>query len=201
MDKTKEKILMNACKLFKKQDFTRVTMKKIAQESGVNEITIFRKFKTKKLLFQAVLDKYRADVMKIIHNISLFDENQDLQTKLNNIHEEFTSYYKDNISLMFTFWSESRYSPEIQQQLGRFPLFVLNSFEFLLTSADSREKLRSIDYRIAGMLFFGFTMFFSLANTYTYPADKQLIPQDYGLEDKKIYEQIVDIFLHGIKEK
>ena len=51
------------------------------------------------------------------------------------------------------------------------------------------------------MLFFGFTMFHSLANAYSYPEGIKLHEQDDDLTDKKLYEQIVDIFLHGIKEK
>lgn len=56
---TRERILNAALDLFSDLGFHGTTTRKIAQKAGVNEVTIFRQFKTKENLFQAVLDNVK----------------------------------------------------------------------------------------------------------------------------------------------
>jgi len=169
---------MAAFELFKKQDFTRVTTKKIAQEAGVNEITIFRKFKTKYLLFQAVLDKYKLKIMKILNSIKLIDEEMELKPQLYQLLEQFIENFNDHMPILFTL----------------FPPFFLDSFEFLLSSYNTKEILGSFDYKIAGRLFFGYVIFLSIANQHK-SRDVQSDDQDSTLWYKKMHQQAIDLFL------
>jgi TetR/AcrR family transcriptional regulator len=54
-DKTEQKILDAALKVFSEKGYTGATTRVIAQESGFSELTLFRKFKTKENLFNMVL--------------------------------------------------------------------------------------------------------------------------------------------------
>jgi AcrR family transcriptional regulator len=56
-----DKILKTSLKLFSKYGYSGVTTKKIATESGVNEVTIFRKFQSKSNLFQEVIANFSAE--------------------------------------------------------------------------------------------------------------------------------------------
>lgn len=70
-DKTKQKIMDAALKIFAKEGFKATTTRAIAKESGFTELTLFRKFKTKKNLYDAVInsniekmfENYRKDVL------------------------------------------------------------------------------------------------------------------------------------------
>ena len=65
-DETEEKILDVALKIFAKEGYVGAPIWKIAEESGFSEKTIFRRFGTKKNLFDTVLTRktelYHEDV-------------------------------------------------------------------------------------------------------------------------------------------
>lgn len=54
-DQTKQKIMDAALKIFAKEGYKSATIRAISLESGFTEMTIFRKFKTKKDLYDQVL--------------------------------------------------------------------------------------------------------------------------------------------------
>lgn len=61
-NETRSKIMSVALKLFSEQGYYSTTTKQIANEAGVNEITIFRHFKTKENLFQETTEDYVTEV-------------------------------------------------------------------------------------------------------------------------------------------
>lgn len=69
MKETEKKILLAATKLFSEQGYNGVSTRKIAEQAGVNEITLFRYFKSKGNLLQAVI-RYFAFEGNIIEKIS-----------------------------------------------------------------------------------------------------------------------------------
>jgi len=69
MKETEKKILLAATKLFSESGYSGVSTRKIAEQAGVNEITIFRYFKSKSNLLQAVITHFAFEG-NIIHKIS-----------------------------------------------------------------------------------------------------------------------------------
>ena len=59
---TRDKIMSVALKLFSEQGYYSTTTSQIANEAGVNEVTIFRHFKTKENLFQEPTQNYVAEI-------------------------------------------------------------------------------------------------------------------------------------------
>ncbi|MCG7754959.1 TetR/AcrR family transcriptional regulator, partial [Flavihumibacter cheonanensis] len=53
MDSTEKRILDATIRILDKEGWDGATTKRIAAEAGVNEVTLFRKFKTKKRLLEA----------------------------------------------------------------------------------------------------------------------------------------------------
>ena len=73
MKTTEKKILLAATKLFSEFGYSGVSTKKIAEQAGVNELTLFRIFKTKGNLLQAVIRYFAYEgniVEKIAHDIT-----------------------------------------------------------------------------------------------------------------------------------
>jgi len=69
MKETEKNILIAATKLFSEQGYNGVSTRKIAEQAGVNEITLFRYFKSKSNLLQAVI-KHFAYEGNIIEKLS-----------------------------------------------------------------------------------------------------------------------------------
>ena len=60
-NETSKKIMKVALKLFSEQGYYPTTTKQIAEEAGVNELTIFRHFGSKSNLFQVTTEYYVID--------------------------------------------------------------------------------------------------------------------------------------------
>lgn len=61
IQKTRERILQAATVLMKVHGFKGVTTKAIAAEAGVNEVTLFRHFGSKKAILEAIIEQWTLD--------------------------------------------------------------------------------------------------------------------------------------------
>lgn len=61
--KTEEKIMETALKMFAKKGYVGTKTKSVAEKSGFSEMTLFRKFKTKKNLYDRVMEKSQKKVV------------------------------------------------------------------------------------------------------------------------------------------
>jgi AcrR family transcriptional regulator len=80
MKKTEEKILKAATKLFSEKGYSNTSTKKIAEVAGVNEVTIFRTFKTKSKVLQEVIRhfSYEGNIIQKISSEITGDLKQDM---------------------------------------------------------------------------------------------------------------------------
>jgi AcrR family transcriptional regulator len=72
--KTEEKIMDTALKMFAEKGYLGAKTRDIAEEAGFSEMTLFRKFKTKKNLYDRVMDISQEKLFKEFQ--SLFGEGQ-----------------------------------------------------------------------------------------------------------------------------
>lgn len=103
-NETSEKIMKVALKLFSEQGYYPTTTKQIAEEAGVNELTIFRHFGSKSNLFQATTEHYVIDsrVDYILKNIEELNFEESMLLIANRIYKLFiqnTKLYKVQMKL------------------------------------------------------------------------------------------------------
>jgi AcrR family transcriptional regulator len=88
-DKTEQKILDAALKIFSEEGFKGATTRVIAHESGFSELTLFRKFETKENLFNSVLIKNRESILEELDSMLIdtkFENNKEfLETLIKNL--------------------------------------------------------------------------------------------------------------------
>lgn len=99
MRDTTKNILDASLKVFKAKGYLKATTKAIAQEAGVAEVTLYRKFKTKKALFEATLRKH-LDLSFEETLINPKSESQDFFKRLLENRLELMSRQKDFIALL-----------------------------------------------------------------------------------------------------
>ena len=94
---TERKILQAATKLFSEDGYNGVSTKRIAKEAGVNEITIFRLFKTKSDLLQAVIRDFafEGNIVKKIAD----DLTGDIKKDLHIFAEVYYMFLVNNIKM------------------------------------------------------------------------------------------------------
>ncbi len=87
---TRNKLMKVALKLFSEQGYYATPTKLIAQEAGVNELTLFRHFGSKEKLFQETTEKYVQEIgiSREIHELI----NQDFEESIIKIAEDYLEF-------------------------------------------------------------------------------------------------------------
>lgn len=97
MKATEKKILLAATKLFSEYGYSGVSTRKIAEQAGVNELTLFRTFKSKSNLLQAVIRHFAYEgniVEKIAHDLT-----GDIKKDIKIFTDTYYMFLQNNIKM------------------------------------------------------------------------------------------------------
>ncbi len=112
---TGDRILKAALDLFSEHGYTDVTTRRIASAAGVNEVTLFRLFGTKKLLYIGVFERFSLkpgpDVLEGI--------TYELNTDLRKFGHKFVKLFLNNLRIVkMSSLALASEIPEVQSKLG-----------------------------------------------------------------------------------
>ncbi|MDD1775892.1 MAG: TetR/AcrR family transcriptional regulator [Candidatus Methanomethylicus sp.] len=85
---TIKRIMEAALRLFSSEGYSGVTTKRLASEAGVNEITLFRRFKSKENILRAVFDFNLKKIEGIIDKNLLLEEDADFESCILSLIKE-----------------------------------------------------------------------------------------------------------------
>ncbi len=97
MKTSEKKILVAATKLFSEFGYSGISTRKIAEQAGVNELTIFRIFKSKSNLLQAVIRYFAFEgniVEKVAHEIT-----GDIKKDIQIFSDTYYMFLQNNIKM------------------------------------------------------------------------------------------------------
>lgn len=155
MDETSQKIIDAAMTLVRDNGYVSTTTKEIARVAGVNECTLFRKFKNKKdIILQGLgQEQWRADITpKIFENVKW-----DLKLDL----EMFMRAYMDRMTPDFVNLSIGLRAPQLYDETASFIMkvpqaFILSFTDYLNKMCD-KGKIAEADFDALAMNFFSVT--------------------------------------------
>lgn len=103
-----------AKKLFSEKGYAAVTTKEIAKESGVNEVTIFRHFDSKRNLFKLIVHEqlHQSDLINYLENEATYNVREDLTVVANEIKKN----YKENGPLIKMMMKDVMENSEIHEK-------------------------------------------------------------------------------------
>ena len=155
MDNTSQKIIDATMALIRDNGYVATTTKDIAMAAGVNECTIFRKFKSKKdiVLNAMEQEKWRANITPdIFKNISW-----DLQKDL----EMFMNVYMDRITPDFVNLSIGLRAPQLYDDTAelimRVPQTFITALSDYFREMEKRGRLPKMDFDNLAMTVFSST--------------------------------------------
>lgn len=193
---THDRILNAAMQVFSRKGFRGATTRAIAQEAGVNEVTLFRHFGSKKQLFMELIRKYSVipyiEAVRAKKNISVEKRIQELVDRIMEI-------LLQRHHLIAILLSEGPKRDEQSQMIFEAgPLQVLRYLSQWF--ADVREAGEIRDLIPEGIARAVMGMFF------TYIVFQKIFPGENlsPIDSEKIKRTFVEILLHGIlpsKEK
>ncbi|MDE6189109.1 MAG: TetR/AcrR family transcriptional regulator [Clostridia bacterium] len=161
MDKTSKKIIDAMMEIILEKGYTGATTKDVAERAGVNECTLFRKFKEKKEIVLAgmALPEYRPNISADTFANIKWDLESDLKMFMENYMKEVTpKFVRLSIGLR---------SPQIYEQTAPFimdiPQTFLQALKDYLSQMKRLKKIKDIDCNATATAVlsatFGYTFF------------------------------------------
>lgn len=177
MDETSQKIIDAAMILVRDRGYVATTTKEIARAAGVNECTLFRKFKNKKdIVLQGVSQaQWRAGVTQDIFKQVTWD----LQTDV----EMFMRAYMDRMTPDFVNLSIGLRAPQLYEETSpmimKVPQAFLTSFTDYLKQMYEREKIAQADFEALSLTIFSATFGYTFLSASFGDRLSQMEKEDY----------------------
>ena len=186
---TAQRIIQAAARVFSQQGFAGATTRAIAAEAGVNEVTLFRHFGSKKNLMLAVINQRSVipDVRTALAGQLTGDYRQDL-LRIGTHFLALTAERRNEI-LMTLF--EAQRLPEIRDIIAQVPLQRQKALGQYLCQQIERGVVRDMDPDLAAQAFLG--LFFAYATSYLMLAG----PDGAEIPLERVAALFVDIFVEG----
>lgn len=153
-DKTEQKIMDAALEIFAKNGFKSSTTKAIAEKSGFTEMTLFRKFKTKKNLYDMVL-KQNVNLMLEEFGEKVFDD-QDFR----DIKEFLSHFIKNSLEVMMKNFEV--FYIALNEENKQMEELMADTMNFAGEHLEKYIKNPNIDYKTLGLTIISFVYIVNL---------------------------------------
>ena len=193
-DDTREKLLEATYQLISEKGYMGATTKEIAARAGVSELTLFRKFGKKEILFEEMLESYTF-LPRLIHLMDDVNE-MPLAEGLNTIGIRFLQTLRDRRPLILIMFSEMAHYPEKVREI--YKQMILNIGGIIVSYLEKMKlqgRIISNDTDFVAKSFLR-----TLVMTFMY--ESAILKQEMG--DEKIEQTVsslVEIFLHGVANR
>lgn len=191
MDETSQKIIDATLTLVRDKGYSVTTTKDIAKMAGVNECTLFRKFKSKKdiVLKGMELEKWRANISPSTFQNVVWELKPDL--------EMFMNTYMENITPDFVNLSIGLRAPQLYEETA--PLIMKIPQTFVASLIDYFKKMEEmgrlphLDAECLAMTIF--------STTFGYTFLKASFGQKLStIEKNEFIKKSVETFIQGIPQ-
>ena len=191
MDNTSQKIIDATMSLIRDKGFVATTTKDIAKLAGVNECTLFRKFKSKKdiALKGVEQEKWRGNVSPEIFQDVVWELQPDL--------EMFMNAYMEKITPDFVKLSIGLRAPQIYEEVApgimKIPQAFVSSLTEYFRNMEKKGKLTHLDFECLAATIFSATFGYTFLNA---SFEDKLSKTDKNNFIKKS----VEMFINGISQ-
>jgi len=185
---THRRILTAAAGVFAKNGYTRATTRTLAAAAGVTEVTLFRHFPTKLILFETLVAQYGGTaVSNEIENLLTGDYRQDMQ----RIGDYFMTLVVQRSSVIRMMLCEASHFPEVAQTLSQNPRILRQTLARYLEKQVENGVVRPLNCEAAANALWGMFFTYGLSTgLYDEPSITTLSPEE-------MVRHYVDLFIEG----
>ena len=191
LDATEEKLVSATFDIIQREGFKGATTKKIAAEAGVNEVTVFRKFKNKKNLIEATKDYYLQKLLDKLNEAFSFTGDEKIEEYLQNTFVSFLSLPDEDFDIIKVALEEVGEISEKKHLISLINETILENFEAYFKLQIEKGTIRDVDPRVLGVMCYAMTfqsMVLLRVNATISEEEKQKFGRNY-----------IDILYNGIK--
>ncbi|WP_411500859.1 TetR/AcrR family transcriptional regulator [Bacillus thuringiensis] len=148
---TADKILFSAIELMEKKGYNAITMKDIAEEAGISEMTVFRYFKSKNNLLETALKRssYELPMQDVFEN----KLNWDLEHDLFIIAKTYHRYMKQTKVLILVSIEVRDTMPEYLKHSAEGPKQFKKHLTEYFIKMQNKQKINAINAEILADIF------------------------------------------------
>ncbi len=137
---TDEKILDAALAVLATEGYAGATTKKIAEGAGINEVTLFRKFKSKENLLKEAkklsLKRSLENMEKTFRSI----EGDDFEASVNTLGKHLSDSVDKRTNMIMTAIGDQQRLPVCERTASKYPTVTTRSSYKLLQRTDRKRK-------------------------------------------------------------
>lgn len=191
VDATEEKIIKATFDIIQSEGVAKAATKRIAHEAGVNEVTVFRKFKNKNNLVEITKEYYLESFKEKMEAIFDFEGDEEIEEYLNDNLIGLLSLSESEFKIIKVGMEETSDIPEKKQLISNITSAIIDKLDEFFKIQIEKGKIRKIDSRVLALMCFSMT-FQSVFLWKVY--NKESTP-----EAKRYGEGFLDILYNGIK--
>jgi len=183
---TRTRIMAAGAEVFARKGYAGATTRELAAAAGVNEVTLFRHFGSKKNLFASIINEFSAlpDLDRMVKQHLSGNYREDLI----RMGTATLRAMLERRAAMRMMLCEAEQVPELHEVMAGIPLRLRQMLAGYLRQQMEDGRVRPADPEVLAQAFLG--VFFAHAIN---PAP----PVGPGLTPEELAEQFVDIFLQG----
>ena len=157
LDDTEKKIVEATFKILQNESVEKTTTKKIASEAGVNEVTIFRKFKHKDSLIEITKEYYMDILIYKLEEIFSFEGDEEISEYLNKNFMGFLNLPEENLSIIKIAMEEVKDIPEKKHILSSITDTIIDKLDEYFKLQKEKGNIRGVDTRVLGVMCYSMT--------------------------------------------
>lgn len=189
---TRDRVLDAALKVFAERGFRGATTREIAAAAKVNEVTLFRHFKSKGALFSAALSE-RSPLIEVQHEVSL-DLSEDIDEVLAGNMRTVLRILRANKHLFMVIFGDAWRQPKVRSLAAA--VVTRRGIEFIASFLKRQMddgRLRKMDPEVAARALMGMVQAYFLTNDIL---EDRRVDQ---AEDDRMVRGFVKIYLDGMR--
>ncbi|WP_300561054.1 TetR/AcrR family transcriptional regulator [Companilactobacillus sp.] len=190
------KIFRSAIQLFAERGYANTSTKEIAENAGVSEGSIFKKFKNKEDLLFSILNPLLRNILPQV--VNEFSE-ETLKTRYDSLRDFIAAvinnrnvFVKENVNVIKIFVDEFIYDLKIRDRMVKaIPYDYVKNFNDILN--DFKQRNLIVDWTNSEIFRFIFSAFFG------YVAEHFLIFPDLKFDEKSEIDHTIDSIVKGLQ--
>ena len=190
VDATRERLLDAAAETFARDGIRGATTREIARKADVNEVTLFRHFKSKEQLLRAVLQR------GLVSEVAMMDQHSSWKENLRESMEKYARHYYSHLEkkegIARAFLAEAQILPKsMQTMIAEVIRPVRERLVLILTDAQRAGVVRKEVNVECALDAFKNTLYAGMLRQGVY------LPRNYTMD--AYISTVVDIFVRGIE--
>lgn len=192
MKKTEEKILQATLTVLAQEGYDKATTRKIAEEAGVCELTLFRKFKNKENLVRSAYKQSLQNQIEDMESIFIADNQENLEDNLTTLHQHLYEGINERTSQFVAQMRRALINQNMilnQDQKNTYLTKMRNKLADYFQKQIDLGIMRDINPQAAALMFFSVISF-----------EKILMKTIHDTESGIDISDFLDIFLNGVSK-